>query len=64
MRRLITLERDETGVIVAECPLLRGCISQGETEVAAMENIREAIQGCLVAREANKLEIDNPANLR
>jgi predicted RNase H-like HicB family nuclease len=56
MRLLITLERDETGMIVAECPSLPGCISQGETE-AAIENAREAIQGCLAARKANQLAL-------
>ena len=57
MRLLITLERDETGMIVAECPSLPGCVSQGETESAAIENIRDAIQGCLAARKANDLPL-------
>jgi hypothetical protein len=29
---LVTLEPDETGMIVAECPAIPGCVSQGETE--------------------------------
>ncbi len=53
MKMLITLERDETGVIVAECPSLPGCVSQGGNEVEAVENIREAIKGCLAARNAH-----------
>ncbi len=57
MRLLITLERDETGMIITECPSLAGCVSQGETESAAIENIREAIQGCLAARKANDLPL-------
>lgn len=57
MRLLITLERDETGMIVAECPSLPGCVSQSETKVAAIENVREAIQGCLAARKANNLPL-------
>lgn len=57
MRLLITLERDETGMSVAECPSLPGCVSQGETEVAAIENVREAIQGCLAARKASHLPL-------
>lgn len=57
MRLLITLERDETGMIVAECPSLPGCVSQGETEAAAIENVREAIRGCLAARKANNLPL-------
>jgi len=50
MRLIITLERDETGMIVAECPAIPGCVSQGKTEDEAVENIREAIQACLEAR--------------
>jgi predicted RNase H-like HicB family nuclease len=50
MKLLVTLERDETGMIVAECPAIPGCISQGKTEEEAMANIREAIQLCLEVR--------------
>jgi predicted RNase H-like HicB family nuclease len=52
MKLLVALERDETGMIVAECPSLPGCISQGETEEAAIENVREAITDCIAARIA------------
>jgi predicted RNase H-like HicB family nuclease len=55
MRLLITLERDGTVMIVAECPSLPGCVSQGTTEAVAIENVREAIKGCLAARKANNL---------
>jgi predicted RNase H-like HicB family nuclease len=47
MKLLVTLESDETGMIVAECPAIPGCGSQGRTEAEALENIREAIAGCL-----------------
>ena len=57
MKLLITLETDETGMIVAECPSLPGCISQGQTEAAVIANVREAIQGCLAARHANNLPL-------
>lgn len=50
MKLLVTLERDETGMIVAECPAIPGCVSQGRTEDEATENIREAIAACLEAR--------------
>ena len=52
MKLIVTLERDETGMIVAECPAIPGCISQGKTEEEALENIREAIQACIEARAA------------
>lgn len=50
MRLLVTLDRDETGMLVAECPAIPGCISQGRTEEEALGNIREAIAGCMEAR--------------
>ena len=54
---LVTLERDETGMIVAECPSIPGCVSQGATESEALENVREAIEGCLEARKANNMPL-------
>ncbi len=50
MRFSVTLERDEDGVWVAECPAIPGCISQGETKDLAVENIRDAIKLCLEVR--------------
>ena len=50
MKLVVTLERDETGMLVAECPAIPGCISQGKTEEEALANVREAIQACLEAR--------------
>ena len=32
MKLPVTLERDESGFIVAECPSIPGCVSQGRTE--------------------------------
>ena len=38
------LEKDEEeGGFVVTCPLLKGCVSQGETEEEALENIKDAI---------------------
>lgn len=42
MRKVI-LYPGEDGYIVAECPSLPGCISQGETRSQAIENIKDAI---------------------
>ena len=50
MKLVVTLERDETGMLVAECPAIPGCVSQEKTEDEALANIREEIQGCLEAR--------------
>ena len=32
MRFLVTLDRDEDGVWIAECPAIPGCVSQGMTK--------------------------------
>jgi predicted RNase H-like HicB family nuclease len=50
MKFTITLDRDEDGVFVAECPSIPGCISQGATREEAFSNIREAIALCLEVR--------------
>lgn len=50
MKFLTTLERDEDGVWIAECPSIPGCVSQGETRQEALDNIRDAIAACLEVR--------------
>lgn len=40
----VVLEPGEDNWIVAECPALPGCVSQGKTEAEALNNIREAIE--------------------
>ncbi|MCF6313292.1 MAG: type II toxin-antitoxin system HicB family antitoxin [Verrucomicrobiales bacterium] len=50
MKFMITLDRDEDGVWIAECPSITGCVSQGASRAEAEENIREAIVGCLEVR--------------
>ena len=57
MKLLVTLERDETGMIVAECPSIPGCVSQGRSEDEALVNVREAIQVCIEARAANGMPL-------
>jgi predicted RNase H-like HicB family nuclease len=47
----VTLEKAEDGWIVAECPALPGCVSQGKDEREALENIREAITAWLWAED-------------
>ena len=57
MKLIVTLERDETGMIVVECPAIPGCVSQGKTEEEALANIREAIAACVEARAANGMPV-------
>ena len=47
----VLLESSEDGWIVAECPALPGCFSQGRDEKEALENIKEAITGWLWAED-------------
>lgn len=46
----VTIDRDEDGIWIVECPSIPGCISQGNTKNEALENIKEAIQLCLEVR--------------
>ncbi|MFW5883531.1 MAG: type II toxin-antitoxin system HicB family antitoxin [Verrucomicrobiota bacterium] len=50
MNFMVTLDRDEDGVWVAECPSIPGCVSQGENREQALANIQEAIALCLEVR--------------
>ena len=50
MKFQVTLDRDEDGVWVAECPAIPGCVSQGDTKGEALKSVREAIRLCLEVR--------------
>lgn len=50
MKFPVTIDRDEDGVWITECPSIPGCLSQGDTRAEALENIREAIRLCLEVR--------------
>ena len=57
MKFMTTLERDEDGVWIAECPSIPGCVSQGQTREEAVANIREAISLCLEVRAERGLPL-------
>jgi predicted RNase H-like HicB family nuclease len=57
MKFTVTIDRDETGVWVAECPAIPGCVSQGATKAAAIKGIREAIELCLEVRAERGLPL-------
>ena len=50
MKFLVSLERDEDGIWIAECPSIPGCVSQGETKDEAIINVGDAIRACLEVR--------------
>jgi predicted RNase H-like HicB family nuclease len=47
MRFPVVLSAGRDGFLVATCPVLPGCISQGRTRREALDNVREAILLCL-----------------
>lgn len=57
MKFNITLDRDEDGVWIAECPSIPGCVSQGKTKQEAVENIKDAIASCLEVRAKKGLPL-------
>ncbi len=50
MKFVVTIQKDEDGVYIAECPSIPGCVSQGNTEAEAEINIAGAIRECLAVR--------------
>ena len=57
MKFAVTLDRDEDGAWVAECPAIPGCVSQGTTKEQALENIKDAIRLCLEVRAERGLPL-------
>lgn len=55
--RQIIIYPGEDNYWVAECPSLPGCISQGKTKEDAITNIKEAIQGYIMALEEDCLPV-------
>jgi predicted RNase H-like HicB family nuclease len=57
MKFNITLDRDEDGLWISECPSIPGCVSQGKTKEEAVENIKDAIALCLEVRAEKGLPL-------
>ena len=55
--RQVVIYPGEDGYWIAECPSLPGCISQAETKQEAVNNIREAIEGYIVALKEDGLPV-------
>lgn len=60
MRYRVTIEQDEDGVFVAECPALSGCVSEGTTRTEAIANIRDAMRGYLASLEKHGESVPPP----
>jgi predicted RNase H-like HicB family nuclease len=57
MQFTITVDRDEDGIWITECPSIPGCVSQGQTKEEALANIQDAIRACLEVRAARGLPL-------
>ncbi len=57
MKFTVTVDRDEDGIWIAECPSIPGCVSQGKTKDEVLENVKEAIKSCLEVRAEKGLPL-------
>ena len=57
MKFIVSIDRDEDGVWVVECPSIPGCVSQGKTKEEALANIEDAIRACLEVRAERGLPL-------
>ncbi len=55
--RQVLIYPGEDGYWVAVCPSLPGCVSQGPTREDAIRNIKEAIEGYMLALEEDRLPV-------
>lgn len=51
----VIVEKDRDGFYVVECPIFRGCFTQGKTVDEALKNIREVIELCLEEKENQEI---------
>lgn len=58
----VIVEKEEDGFFIVECPLLKGCYTQGETIDEALKNIHEVIEMCL--EEEDEDTISDIANIQ
>jgi predicted RNase H-like HicB family nuclease len=49
----ISIEKGEDFGFIAHCPAIPGCHSQGNTIEETIENIKDAIRGCIEALDAD-----------
>ena len=57
MKFNVTIDRDEDGIWIVECPAIPGCVSQGVTKAEALDNVAEAIRACLEVRADQALPL-------
>ncbi len=57
MQFQVTVDRDEDGVWIVECPPIPGCVTQGATREQALANVQDAIRECLQVRAERGLPL-------
>lgn len=57
MKFTVTIDRDEAGAWIAECPAIPGCVSEGATKPEVLKNVCEAIALCLEVRAERGLPL-------
>ncbi|MEE4358039.1 MAG: type II toxin-antitoxin system HicB family antitoxin [Desulfococcaceae bacterium] len=60
MKLKIVLEKGLDGYIIAYCPSLKGCVTQGKNEEEAIANLKEAVELWL---EPDPCELESKGNL-
>lgn len=62
MNYRVIIEKGEDFGFVSHCPAIPGCHSQGETIEEAIDNIKDAIRGCLEALDKDLVILRKPEN--
>ena len=62
MKLKVVIHTAEEGGFWAEVPAIPGCATQGDTFEELLQNIYEAVEGCLSIDEAN-LQLDSDAQI-
>lgn len=57
---VVTRPDEIDGGFIAECPEIPGCMSEGQSEEEAVQNLREAIALCLEVRKEKGLPLTVP----
>lgn len=60
MKYRITINQDEDGACIAQCPALPGAVSEGKTRKEALANITDAIEGYLASLRKHHEPIPPP----
>jgi predicted RNase H-like HicB family nuclease len=59
MNYRVVVENGEDFGYVSHCPAIPGCHSQGDTIEEAIENIKDAIIGCLEALDKDLIKVSH-----